>query len=86
MATKTIRVDDDVMSTFDRTAAELGLTSNAVFNVFIRQFNACGGFPFEVRVRSLLDNPNLIRARMGEDGVAIMPPEWRDEDDDDEWA
>ena len=35
--------------TFLRTTAALGLTPSSAIKVFVRMFNECGGFPFDVR-------------------------------------
>lgn len=34
---------------FMRTTAALGLTTSSAIKVFVRMFNECGGFPFDVR-------------------------------------
>lgn len=34
---------------FVRTTAALGLTTSSAIKVFVRMFNECGGFPFDVR-------------------------------------
>ena len=34
---------------FQRNAEALGLTPSAAIKIFVRMFNECGGFPFEVR-------------------------------------
>lgn len=34
---------------FSRTTAALGLTPSSAIKVFVRMFNECGGFPFDVR-------------------------------------
>lgn len=34
---------------FVRATAALGLTASSAIKVFVRMFNECGGFPFDVR-------------------------------------
>ena len=34
---------------FQRNTEALGLTPSAAIKIFVRMFNECGGFPFEVR-------------------------------------
>lgn len=43
-----VRMDETIKRRMDETAAAIGLTTAAAFNVFARQFVAHGGFPFEV--------------------------------------
>lgn len=45
-----VRMEEDLKAQMDETAASIGLTTAAAFNVFARQFVAHGGFPFEVVV------------------------------------
>ena len=51
MATTTfnVRMDEGVKSRLDDVAAEIGLSTAAVFNVFARRFIAERGFPFDVK-------------------------------------
>ncbi len=85
MATKTIRTDDEVMKRFDEIAENLGLSSNACINVFMRKFIAYRGFPFSVRDTSTC-RANIPAARLSDHGTIIAPKEWRDADDEsDEW-
>lgn len=50
MATNSIRVDDDVKREATEIAAQLGLTYNAIINVFLREFIREKGFPFQVKL------------------------------------
>lgn len=53
MATKTAslntKLDFDEKSEFTRNAEALGISPSAAVKIFVRKFNECGGFPFEVR-------------------------------------
>lgn len=50
MATNTIRVDDSIKKQATSIAADLGLTYNAIINVFLREFIRQRGFPFQVQL------------------------------------
>lgn len=50
MATNTIRVDDSIKNQASSIAADLGLTYNAIINVFLREFIRHRGFPFQVQL------------------------------------
>ena len=52
MSTSTIRLDDGVREETTRIASEMGLTFNAVMNIFARKFNAEKGFPFPVKLET----------------------------------
>lgn len=67
---------------FVKTAASLGLTPSAAIKIFVRSFNQCGGFPFEVRTVPLInyDNPNLLKPEI-RNGCVVLPASWREDDD-----
>ena len=44
------RVDDVEAERFRETARLLGTTPSDAMRIFIAAFNACGGFPFDVRL------------------------------------
>lgn len=50
-----VRVDKADKEQFVSTANELGISPSSAINVFVRKFNECGGFPFDVR----LDRPQM---------------------------
>lgn len=43
------KISPEEKAEFTRTAEALGLTPSAAIKIFVRMFNDCGGFPFEVR-------------------------------------
>lgn len=49
MTSLNTKVSAEEKDEFTRTAAALGLTPSSAIKVFVRMFNAYGGFPFEVR-------------------------------------
>lgn len=69
---------------FLETAKAVGLTPSAAIKLFVRKFVEYGGVPFEVRREPKInfDNPNLLRARLNEEGKLIVPAAWRDDDDE----
>lgn len=44
------RVDDEQGELFKETAKRLGTTPSDALRMFVASFNACGGFPYEVRL------------------------------------
>ncbi len=52
MSTSTLnaRISIEDKERFTRTADALGLTPSAAISVFVKKFNECGGFPFDVRM------------------------------------
>lgn len=52
MATATLnsRIGVEDKEIFVRTTDALGLTTSAAISVFVKKFNECGGFPFDVRL------------------------------------
>lgn len=44
------RVDEQQAETFRSLAHQLGSTPSDILRMFVSAFNACGGFPYEVRV------------------------------------
>lgn len=78
-----LKIDKEERDRFTAIAQSLGMSNSAVLKVFIKAFNDAGGFPFELRVRTINpDDPRILRTRM-ENGVLVMPAAWRDDDDDD---
>ena len=64
-------------------AEALGMTPSAAIKVFVRMFNQCKGFPFDVRLQPRInfDNSDIAVAEVS-DGRLVVPAAWRDEDDD----
>jgi len=56
---------------------------SAAIKVFVRMFNQCKGFPFDVRLQPRInfDNSDIAVAEVS-DGRLVVPAAWRDEDDD----
>ena len=42
---------------FVKTTEALGLTPSGAIKIFVRMFNQCGGFPFEVRKLQQSEHP-----------------------------
>ncbi|MBS5245492.1 MAG: type II toxin-antitoxin system RelB/DinJ family antitoxin [Actinomyces graevenitzii] len=68
---------------FQANAEALGMTPSAAIKVFVRMFNQCKGFPFDVRLQPRInfDNSDIAVAEVS-DGRLVIPAAWRDEDDD----
>lgn len=67
---------------FVKTTESLGLTPSAAIKIFVRMFNQCGGFPFEVRTVPLVNyhNPNILKPEI-RNGNVVLPAPWREDDD-----
>lgn len=83
IATLNTKVDEDEKRQFVDTAEALGMNASTALKVFVRKFNECGGFPFEVRVSNRINyaDPNTVHAYMQE-GTLVVPAAWRDDDDE----
>lgn len=67
---------------FVAIAESLGMTPSAVIKVFVRKFNECGGFPFEVRRSPKFSlKGQTFEVTRSRNGV-INPPEPKRDDDD----
>lgn len=72
---------------FVKTTESLGLTPSAAIKIFVRMFNQCGGFPFEVRTVPLVNyhNPNILKPEILKpeirNGNVVLPASWREDDD-----
>ena len=51
-----IRTDAEVKSTADLIFSNLGITMSDGINIFLRQVNLHGGFPFEVKLTGMTQN------------------------------
>ena len=67
---------------FVKTTEALGLTPSGAIKIFVRMFNQCGGFPFEVRTVPLVNynNPNILKPEIRNENV-VLPASWREDDD-----
>ena len=67
---------------FVKTTEALGLTPSGAIKIFVRMFNQCGGFPFEVRTVPLVhyNNPNILKPEI-RSGNVVLPASWREDDD-----
>lgn len=45
-----LKIDSKLKKEFDTIAKQIGLSSSAAINVFVRQFVAHQGFPFDVKL------------------------------------
>lgn len=79
------KIDPQEKREFVKVAESLGMSPSAAVRIFVKRFNDCKGFPFDVRLTPTInyENPSLQRAVIVE-GKTIVPSSWRDDDDDDE--
>ncbi|MDO4290976.1 MAG: hypothetical protein Q4C41_07090 [Eggerthellaceae bacterium] len=85
MATLTVNIDDDVKAAADRLYKSMGMNLTTAVNVFFRKSLQVGGVPFPVTsgVRGVWVDPStLLHPKRGEDGVAVLPADWDDPEDD----
>lgn len=82
-ATLNTKVDEQEKQRFVATAESLGMNASTALKVFVRKFNECGGFPFEVRKAPAINyaNDETLQAHM-ENGKLVVPVGWRDDDDE----
>lgn len=59
------KLDLDEKREFTRNAEALGISPSAAIKIFVRKFNECGGFPFEVR-----------RQDAGSSAIALPPEQF----------
>lgn len=79
------KIDLDEKLEFQRTTEALGMTPSSAIKVFVRMFNLYGGFPFDVRLHSLIAVKDAgIPVASWANGKLVVPASWRDEDDEDE--
>lgn len=85
-ATISVKITREEKDLFFETAKSVGLTPSDAIRLFVRAFIEQGGMPFDVSEgpRINFKNPKLLRARLDDQGVLIVPAAWRDEDDDDD--
>lgn len=57
------KLDPKEKELFVRTAERLGMTASGAVKVFVRMFNECGGFPFEVRVPQSTESVTYVGTR-----------------------
>ncbi len=77
------KIDPQEKEAFTKNAEALGMTPSAAIKVFVRMFNQCKGFPFDVRIQPRVnyESPDLSVAKVM-DGRLVVPASWRDDDDD----
>lgn len=67
-------VSSEEYALFERTASAIGLSASDAMRVFMRGFNARGGFPFAVRVsdesRSEAADADALNAMMSPEAIA----------------
>ena len=83
VASLNTKIDPQEKEAFVRNAEALGMTPSAAIKVFVRMFNQCKGFPFDVRLQPRINyvDPDLSVAKV-ENGRLIVPASWRDDDDE----
>lgn len=77
------KIDLKEKNEFQANAEALGMTPSAAIKVFVRMFNQCKGFPFDVRLQPQINyaEPSATVASL-QNGTIVVPSAWRDEDDD----
>ena len=80
VASLNTKIDPQEKEAFVRNAEALGMTPSAAIKIFVRMFNQCKGFPFDVRLQPRLnyEDSDLIVAKV-ENGRLIVPASWHDE-------
>ncbi len=79
------KIDIREKQEFQANAEALGMTPSAAIKVFVRMFNQCKGFPFEVRAQPRINySDSTTPVASVHNGRVVVPSTWRD-DDDDEW-
>lgn len=78
-----VKLSPDEKREFVEIAESLGMSPSAAVRVFVRKFNACKGFPFDVCQQPSIDfsSTSILHAKMV-DGKAVAPSSWREEDDE----
>ena len=79
-----IKLDSEEKLLFAQNAEAIGLTPSAAVKVFVRRFNECGGFPFDVRRAPRLNPDFDVPVAKMANGGPVMPESWAEEDDDDD--
>lgn len=85
MATLTVNVDDDIKVDADRLYKSMGMNLTTAVNVFLRKSLQVGGIPFQVTsgARGIwIDPSTLLRPQRDEKGIAILPADWDNPEDD----
>ena len=54
---------------FNKTVAELGLTPSSVIRSFVRKFNECGGYPYDVRLQRPMSYEEVASIKELEDSI-----------------
>lgn len=69
MAMVTTRIDDETKSEAEAVANEIGINLSTAISVFLRQFIANQGFPFEVVVPGKTRNKPIVNVRELDEAV-----------------
>lgn len=90
IATLNTKVSLEEKEMFSHTAEALGMNASTALKVFVKKFNECGGFPFDVRLSS--DIPHTtpeprwhgipVVGSVSEDGHTVLPADEYAEEDD----
>lgn len=77
------KIDLKEKNDFLANTEALGMTPSAAIKIFVRMFNQCKGFPFDVRLQPQINysNPSTSLASI-QNGTVVVPSAWRDEDDE----
>lgn len=90
IATLNTKVSEDEKRMFSRTAESLGMNASTALKVFVKKFNECGGFPFDVRLSNNVSHPKSesflhgisVVGSVSDDGHTVLPAEEYAEEDD----
>ena len=77
------KIDLKEKNEFQANAEALGMTPSAAIKIFVRMFNQCKGFPFDVRLQPQINysDPSTPVASM-QNGTVVVPAAWSDDDDE----
>ena len=75
------KIDLQEKRDFQANAEALGMTPSAAIKVFVRMFNQCKGFPFDVRLQPRInfDNSDIAVAEVSDGRVWQMSFEYEDQ-------
>lgn len=76
------KIDIKEKEEFQRNTQALGLTPSSAIKVFVRMFNECKGFPFDVRARPRINYAaNGSEVASVKNGVVVVPSSWDDDNE-----
>ncbi len=77
------KIDPQEKREFIANAEALGMTPSGAIKVFVRMFNQCKGFPFDLRAQPQINYAASSSDRATVvDGRVVVPASWRDEDNE----